>query len=45
MKETLRNIKWKNNLIWAAVSAVIIFIYCIVVDAAEYKHSMTKNEW
>jgi hypothetical protein len=45
MKETLKNINWKSNLIWAAVTAVISFIYYIVIDVANYKHSTTNDEW
>ena len=45
MKEVLKNINWKSNLIWAAVTAVVGFIYYIVIDVVDYKHSMTKDEW
>jgi len=45
MKETLRNVHWKSNLIWAAVMAVVSFIYYIVMDVAEHERSITKDEW
>ena len=37
MKEHLKNIQWKNNLIITAVAALATFIYYAICDIADSK--------
>ena len=37
MKEVLRNIQWKNNIIITAVVALATFIYYAICDIADSK--------
>ena len=37
MKENLKNIKWKNNIIITVIVALVTFIYYAICDIADSK--------